>query len=268
MTISIFNYLDYKIFILDTVTSLGEPWGYWGKLAKAISCQPAYLSRCLKDKTNLTVDQVLALCRFWSLSSSETEYLIYLLELARAATNENKKYFLSKINILKQENENLKNIVKRESLINVHDQSTYYSSWLWMALHFATSIEELQTIDSLAERFYLPKSQLQNILEKLAFLGLIIKSGNRWIFKTGEYHLEKNSPLIPAHHQNWRNRATIDSQNSNTDGIHYSAVYTLSEKDFQILKDNILKWIKVSNDVVKNSKEEEIVCFNLDFFRI
>ena len=68
MTTSVFNYLDYKKYIEDQVKDLGEPWGYWGKLAKAISCQPAYLSRCLRDKTHLTVDQVLALSRFWSLS--------------------------------------------------------------------------------------------------------------------------------------------------------------------------------------------------------
>jgi hypothetical protein len=191
-----------------------------------------------------------------------------LLELARAATVESKEYFLTKINDLKQENENLKNIVKRDSFNSLQDQSSYYSSWLWMALHFATSIEELQTIDNLAERFSLPKSQILFVLEKLLFLGLIIKSGNRWIFKTGEFHLEKNSPLIPAHHQNWRNRATIDSQNPNSDGLHYSAVYTLSEKDFQILKSHILTWIKFSNEVVQASKEEEIVCFNLDFFKI
>lgn len=96
MAVSVLNYLDYKKYIEDEVKDRGEPWGYWAQLARAINCQPAYLSRCLKDKTHLTTDQILALSRFWALSNSETEYLVFLLEMARAGTEENKNYFLKK----------------------------------------------------------------------------------------------------------------------------------------------------------------------------
>lgn len=268
MAVSVYRYLNYKDFIEDQVKDLGEPWGYWGKLAQAISCQPAYLSRCLKDKTNLTVDQILSLARFWSLSNSETEYLIAMLEMERAATKESKSYFLKKLEHLQQEHENLKKLVKRESLESIQDQSLYYSSWLWMALHFASSVEAYQTAAQMSQRFNVPTGQVLYILEKLSFLGLVSKDGDRWIFNSGEFHLDKKSPLIPAHHQNWRNRAIADAQNPQSDGLHYSAVYTLSEKDFVRLKEEILQWISTSNKIVADSKEEEVTCFNLDFFRV
>lgn len=267
MKTSIFEYSDYKKYIQDYVHALGEPWGYWGKLASAISCQPAYLSRCLKDKTHLTVDQVLALSRFWTLSNQETEYLVFLLEMAKAGTEENKKYFLGKINQIKKENEDLKKQVQRDS-IKQEDQILYYSNWLWMAVHFATSIKHYQTVAALSQRFHISNEQILSVLEKLLALGLIIKQGDRWIFHTGEFHLNKQSPLIATHHQNWRNRAIIDAQYPNTDGIHYSAVYTLSEKDFVKLKSNIIDWIKTSDSIVAKSKEEDICCFNVDIFRI
>ncbi len=268
MATNVFEYLDYKRFIADYVRDLGEPWGYWGRLAQAISCQPAYLSRCLKDKTHLTVDQIVSLSRFWSLSNLETDYLFFLVEMARAGTEENRKFFLKKINHLKEENENLKKVVKRESLERIQDQSLYYSSWLWMAIHFATSIPEYQTVVKLVQRFNLPAEQVLSILERLSSLGLVAKSGDRWIFNSGEFHLEKSSPLIASHHQNWRSRAVSDALNPGSDGIHYSAVYTHSEKDFLKLKSEILKIIKSSNEIVAKSKEEEISCMNLDFFRI
>lgn len=268
MTTPIYEYLDYKKYIADHVSELGEPWGYWGKLAKAISCQPAYLSRCLKDKTHLTTDQILALSRYWSLSSSETEYLVCLLEIAKAGVEENKIYFQKKIDYLRKENENLKKLVKRDSLELIQDQALYYSSWMWMALHFASSIEKYQNTISLSQKFNIPESQVIFILEKLKSLKLVIKKGDHWIFNSGEFHLEKSSPLISTHHQNWRNKAVADSQNPQSDGIHYSAVYTLSEKDFLKIKNEVLKWIELSNSIVVNSKEEEITCLNLDFFRL
>ncbi|MGZ3771606.1 MAG: TIGR02147 family protein [Bdellovibrio sp.] len=267
MKTSIFEYSDYKKYIEDYVQALGEPWGYWGKLANAISCQPAYLSRCLKDKTHLTVDQILALSRFWSLSNQETEYLIFLLEMARAGTEENRKYFLAKTVQIRKENEDLKKQVRRESL-KQEDQILYYSNWLWMAIHFATSIKQFQTVSALSQRFNVSTSQVIFILEKLLALGLIVKNGDHWIFHSGEFHLPKQSPLISTHHQNWRTRAIMDAQYPNTDGIHYSAVYTLSEKDFAKLKSQILDWIKTSDSIVAKSKEEEVCCLNLDLFRL
>lgn len=268
MSVSIFEFTDYKEYIEAHVKDLGSPWGYWGKLAQAIDCQPAYLSRCLKDKTHLTMDQILAMAREWSLSQRETEYLVDMLEMARAGRHENQNYFSEKLKRLRTENENLKNVVKRDSLEKVQDQALYYSSWLWMAIHFATSIRELQTAERLSKRFHLPPAQVSAILEKLLSLGLVIKKGDQWQFHSGEFHLEKKSPLIAAHHQNWRTLSVADAQNPESDGLHYSAVYTLSKKDFLRLKSEMLKWIDSSNKIVGKSDEEEIIAFTMDLFRL
>jgi uncharacterized protein (TIGR02147 family) len=268
MSVSVFNYLDYKKYIEDEVKDLGEPWGYWGQLAKAINCQPAYLSRCLKDKTHLTVDQILALSRFWSLSANETDYLVYLLEMDRAGSKENREFFLKKLKALKEENQNLKTRLKKDSFEKIQDQALYYSSWLWMAVHFATSIESLQSLEELSKRFSISTEHTRFILEKLLELGLVNKDGNKWTFLSGEFHLGKESPLIASHHQNWRSKAVADSQNPMSDGVHYSAVHTLSKKDFERLKANLLKFIDESREIINPSPEEEIICLNLDIFRL
>lgn len=268
MSISIFSYTDYKDYFVCHFKELGEPWGYWNKMAKAISCQPAYLSRCLYDKTQLTVDQIINASHFLSLSNTETEYLICMLEYARATTKSTQEYFLNRLNVIRNENENLKTRLKKDNIRNDVDQPLYYSSWLWMAIHFATSIEELQTIESISKRFQITPVHTLQILEKLSSMGLVTKEGNKWIFLSGEFHLSKESPLIAAHHQNWRTRAVIDSQDQSKEGLHYSAVYTLSKKDFIVLKEEMINWINKARKIVSPSKEEEIVCFSLDLFKI
>lgn len=265
---SVFEYHSYKKYIQAYVKGLGEPWGYWNKVAAAMNCQPSYLSRCLKDKTHLTVDQVLALCQFWSLIQEETEYLIHLLEKDRAATPAAQKFFQGKLEDLKNQNENLKQRLKRSSLEEPQDQSLYYSHWLWMAVHFATSIPSLQTLEALSQRFNSPKEQILPILEKLKAMSLVSKTGDRWSFHSGEFHLGKDSPLITHHHSNWRGRALNDSQNPNSKGIHYSAVHTLSKRDYEKLKAMLVQFIDDTRKVIEPSPEEEIIAINLDIFRI
>lgn len=264
---SIFSFKHYKPYIVAYVKALGEPWGYWAQLAKAMGCQPAALSRCLKDKNHLTVDQVLALSRFWSLSSLESEYLLSLLDSERALHQETRNYFLQKLEQIRLENENLTNRFKKESFAKSEDVALYYSNWIYMAIHFATSVPKLQTVTSLSQRFHISKSQTQSILERLQAMGLVSRKGDHWLFEGGEFHLSKTSPLVSTHHQNWRSRATLDSQNLNHDGLHYTAVYTMSEADFTVLKQKFLKWIDTSREIVSKSNEEEVITFNLDFFR-
>lgn len=137
-----------------------------------------------------------------------------------------------------------------------------------MGIHFATSVESLQTVEALSQRFSVAPEHVQFILEKLLSLGLVEKTGSQWKFLSGEFHLGKDSPLIASHHQNWRAKAVADSQNPMSDGLHYSSIYTLSKKDFEKLKSQMLKWIDSSREIVGKSAEEEISCFTLDFFRL
>lgn len=59
------------------------------------------------------------------------------------------------------------------------------------------------------------------------------------------------------YHQNWRMRATIDSQNPQSDGLHYTSVLTLSRDDYSRLKETFLKFISESESIAKPSLAEE-----------
>lgn len=43
---------------------------------------------------------------------------------------------------------------------------------------------------------------------------------------------------------------------------------SLSKKDFQLIREEMVQLIKKISDTVAETKPEEIYCFNLDFFKV
>lgn len=70
-----------------------------------------------------------------------------------------------------------------------------------------------------------------------------------------------------ANHQNWRLKATLDST-TDTNGIHYTSIQTLSEKDFNKIKKLLMTGIEQTRRIIEPSTPEQLVCMNLDFFKV
>jgi hypothetical protein len=70
------------------------------------------------------------------------------------------------------------------------------------------------------------------------------------------------------HHANWRQRALLKTQIPQSETIHYTALHTLSRKDIVKLKTLANQFIQESRDLVRPSKEEELVCITLDLFTV
>ena len=52
------------------------------------------------------------------------------------------------------------------------------------------------------------------------------------------------------------------------DNLHYTTVVSLSTKDVQRLKERLIREIESLRQIVKDSKEEELHAFTMDFFRV
>ena len=99
------------------------------------------------------------------------------------------------------------------------------------------TIGKYQTIESIQQVLKLSKSQIQNIILFLRNHGLLEEKMNgHFIPGSSQIHLSKNSNLVKQHHQNIRLRA-IESLNSESyqNNFHYTAISSLSEKDFEII---------------------------------
>ena len=52
------------------------------------------------------------------------------------------------------------------------------------------------------------------------------------------------------------------------DELMYTGQFSLSKKDFETLRENLTEFLKTTNQVVKESKAEDLACLNVDWFWI
>lgn len=53
-----------------------------------------------------------------------------------------------------------------------------------------------------------------------------------------------------------------------TNDLFYSSVVTLSKADITKIKSKLVQWITETKSIIRESKEEEVYSFNLDFFKV
>ncbi len=265
----IFAFTDYKEYLKRCITEAKPSRGFMTKLAQAAGCKSSYLSAVLKSKVNLTPDHANGLCRFLKLSDLETDFFMLMLEFERSANRDLRRRIETKMKILKTEQEKISNRVRANVLQSGSPELRYYYQWYWMAVHLITSIPEFQrSPKTIAEKLQLQEPMVRQILEELIELGYVKFEQGRWLYSNVNYHLSNQSPEVILHHNNWRQRAILSASNGTTDSIHYTSVMTLSRNDFELLKTQILLWINESRSIAEPSPGEEMVCFNLDYFKV
>lgn len=264
----IYSYDDYKIYLNDKIKENEEVRGYKTSLARAAQCQQSFLSHVLHSEVHITPDHAYGLAEFWNFTSLEKEYFLLIVNLARVTSPSYKKYLLERKKEIRTQHADITKRMNSKSIDNTETQSIYYSSWLWAALHFLVTIPKYQNAKAIAERLHLPLATVNDHLVKLKEMGIVYEENNIWKTSHFEIHLPKNSYMTSMNHSHWRQKAILDSQNLSSDGLHYSALYTLSYKDYEILKDQILRQIDDFAKVVRKSPEEDIVVFTTDLFKL
>lgn len=244
-------------------------YGYKAKLAETIGIQRSYLSAFLQKKVHFTLEQIEKLSRFLRLSEAELEFLIDLYNRDRAGTTQLKAYYEKKINRVKNESKDFSNRFKQDSLDEAK-QELYYSHWAYSAIHMMITIPNFQDVKSISQRLGLAQTVVLQILTDLEKLNLAQKNGPRWVATQNSLHLSKDSIYNTSNHNQWRQRAVANTLNksSNANSIHYTALYSLSLQDVNVLRELILDYIDKTRKIVYSSNEEEVVCFNCDLFMI
>jgi uncharacterized protein (TIGR02147 family) len=265
-----FEFKSYKTY-LRKLLDQAENRGLMSRLSEAAGCQRPYLSKVLQadSEVHLTPDHMYGICDYLGLSESEAIYVKLMLEAERASNPQYRQSLEKRIAQARATHLNLKNQMGKEQLTSAGDpHAFYYSYWLYAALHVAVSIPGMQTTAKLATKFSLPEAMIESHLVTLEKAGLVKKNRERWNWLAGDLHLDKESYWILPHHMNWRNQAVQDVALRATDSTHYSVVQSLSSADFEVLSTKVVEWVKQFQKISSPSAPEELVCFNLDFFKL
>lgn len=242
--------------------------GQLTRAATALGCQRSYLSRVLSESMHLTADHAFNLARFLKLNEEERNYFLALVELERAASPEYRQHWQRRLQELRRANDSIRERTKRQALSAEPLNATYFSSYLASAIHFMTAIPELQTSKALMTRLNVKEEIVLLHLEQLQAQNLVEKVRGRWTFKSGEFHLDKSSPLVVLHHQNWRTRAVLDAQDPANESIHFTAVQTMSRETALTIKSLLLNFIAEANRLAGPSPAEDCLALTCDLFQV
>jgi uncharacterized protein (TIGR02147 family) len=258
---------SYVQVIKSKISEKKEKWGLISEMAEACECQKSHFSRVLSGKVDLTLEQAVGLCEYFAFNEVETDYFLNLVQYARAGTKKLKQRIEKRIKHIRQEQEDLSKRLNKPSIGVEQKEIVYYSAWYWSAIHILVSIPEYQTIRAVAQKLSLTESFVTYCLETLEQYDLVGRHGSLWKTTSTPIHLSKKSSLIGLHHNNWRARAVLSAQNPQDDGIHYTVVQSVSQSDFGKIKQLLLDTVEEYMKTAGPSKEEELVCFCLDWFR-
>jgi len=262
----IFEFKTYKEFLRVKTGPSTLRLGVKTAMAKALKCQPTYVSQVLNGTAHFSLEQGDLLSDFLGLINEEKHFFLLLLQRDRAGTKRLEQYFTDQIEQVLTRRLVLTNRLGKENSITPEHQSIYYSSWHYAAIHIALTIPELRQPAALARALGLPLKRISETLDFLCRTGLARQVDQKYILSKTTLRLGRDSHNILKHHTNWRTKAIESLDREEITDLHYSAVVSLGKEDVVKLKDHMLKFIAETIREVRNSKEEELYCYCIDFF--
>lgn len=265
----IFDFRDYKAYLKHWMAQKpGKGRGLQTKIANRIGCQTGYVSQILNSSANFSLEQAEGINQFIGHSYEEGHFFLLLVELSRAGTNDLKRRFQIEIDKILNQRLILKDRVDIKKSLEPVNQAIYYSSWYYAAIHVAVSVPSLQSREALTQYFGLSGGVVNEALSFLTSVGLLEKKGDRYTQGVTRLFLGKDSPMIKKHHTNWRMRSIHALDMAIEKNLHFSTVVSLSKDDLLQIKEKLVKAIEDARSTIRESKEETICCFNLDFFEL
>jgi uncharacterized protein (TIGR02147 family) len=265
----IFNYLDYKPYIKFKIRSQPKNGrGVKTSLAKCLGCQTTFISQVLLGNPHFSLEQAMKLNHFFEHTPDESRFFILLIEYARAGSVLLKKFFREQIDeVLKRRNDLSQRLTNIEEIKDEY-QSEYYSRWEYAVVHVMLSITEFQNPESIIKQLNLPRSEVLDILTFLVKVGLATYENGKYNIGKNRLHLSRNSMQIRNHHMNWRHRAIYAIERNRAEDLHYSNVFTLSQKDIPAVKEIFIIAIERARKIIRESKEEGTQALTIDYFSI
>ncbi len=267
--IDIFEFDSYKKYLVSLLKEKSKQGrGQRSALAKAVCCQTAYLSRVLSGEAHFSLEQGMAASHYLGHSKEERHFFLLLIQKNRAGTPSLQRYFDEQVELLRKQRANLRNRIPHKSLLHGHEQARYFSEWYFAAIHLLTSIPSYQNREAIASRLGLPSAIVSEALDFLMEVGFVKRQGTSYKMAKSHLHLGADSPFISQHHRNWRLEAMNNIRNKKSDSLHYSSVVSCSLEDSIKVRTLMINAIEEIRLIIGESKEEELFCYNLDFFEI
>lgn len=265
---NIYSYKEYKAFLRDLIESYPKQGrGQARRLADHLAVNSVVISQVLSGSRDFTSEQALLVANFFGLDERATDYLLVLIQRARAGSKDLERYYDGKIQNLQQENQDLKNRVVEYKELSDADKGVFYSNWFYSGVRLLASIPEFQTIDEIAKYFGMSRSRVSEVVSFLLERGLCKDLDGRIQMGPTATYVDSSSKYVNSHRRNWRLKALERFTEPRETDLFYSSPYSLSEQDANQIREDLVKMISLISKKVGDSPAEKLVCLNVDWFR-
>ena len=265
----IFEFQDFRAYLRAELGKMPKGGHGQSKLfAEAAGVSTAFFSQVLAGKRQFSIEQATLIADHVGLNEMQTEYLLTLVELERAGNERLREHLRKRQARIRKSVQQVSKRFKTVNEVSEKDQPLYYSDWIYIAIHQLTALKEFNSAFKIAERLGLPLKRVKDVISFLVGAGLCVEKNGKLAVGAARMHLTADSPWIKQHHANWRGRALESVASDDSLRLHYSSPMTLSKADAEKVRALLLAAIESVGKVCDPSPSEELVCLNIDWFRI
>lgn len=263
----IYEYTGYKAFLRVLIKQFPKSGrGVSARLAEHLKLPATVVSQILSRDRHFTPDQAVEVAAFFGLDERATDYFIMLVHLARAESKKLKSYYEQKLEKLRLEAQNLRNIVKGRDELSDADKARFYSNWYYAAVFHLSAIKGYQTVEAIAEYYGLSRAKIGEVVSYLLECGMLVENDGELGPGLKSTHVSDKSEFLNNHRRNWRDKAREKFTNPGENDIFMSGPVSMGKKDAEIFRAELLELIKRFSKMVEPSPSEKLQCLNIDWF--
>jgi uncharacterized protein (TIGR02147 family) len=264
---SVFDYSDYRRYIVAKRQENQSIRGYQSAMAKAAGCQRAYLSQVLHSHVQLTPDHAFGLAQFFGLSDDERSYFLDLVASERANSKSLRIWLEGRLEAARKAHSNVATRLAISEVRGAEVSSEYYARWYMSAIHILVGIPAFQSETEIARRLRLDRETVRNALLALERMSLVARRGNGWMRTASEIHAGRG-PFSVINNLAWRTRAMQSIPLEDQASLHYTGVHSIGRTDIARIRSLLLECIGASRAIVAPSPDEDLICIGVDLFRV
>lgn len=265
---AVFDFDDYKAYLRSKVGGPHQKKGVKSAMARALGCQPTYVTHVLSGHANLSLEQAEAMNVFLAHTKEESQLFLLLVLRERSGTHTLKANFQEQIDAILANRLVLTKRLGQRNVLTEEQRAVFYSAWYFLAAQIGLTIPAWRTHEALGKHLGLSSARVAEVLQFLCEAGLAQKTGAQFFPTETQIRLGKDSHHILKHHTNWRVKAIESLEHESSHDMHYSSVLSLSEKDVARVKNLLLEQLKDNLKIVAESKEERLFGLNIDFYNL
>lgn len=265
--VSIYEFNSYREYLAKWIESQPNGGrGLKGHFAKVLGVSSTLVSFILSGRKPLALEQASELADFIGLSETETDYFFLLVEKERAGNFRLREKLEKRIRHAQDQARKIAKRVRKDAELSDELKAIYYSSWVFTGVRNLVATDTFRDAAEIARRLNLPLATVTKALRFLLENKLCLEERGQIQVGPTYTHVDADSPYVNKHSQNWRLRGfTIMDQRNDSD-IFYTCPMSLSQKDAEVIRAMLLKYIQEILAVMRPSPSETIRCLNIDWF--